>query len=93
MKIFIDWKAISTEGEYYNSLLEQLKAPDWHGHNLDALADSLINGDINGVEPPFCIINLNVQEVSAELTPFFQKVGGIYSEARDSGRVIRVFEE
>lgn len=93
MKIFIDWKEVTTEGDFYNSMLSQLEAPDWHGRNLDALADSLINGDINGIEPPFCIINLNVSAISEQMQGFSDKVAKIYVEANEQGRKIRVFEE
>ena len=52
MKIFIDWKNIANEEDFYNSILLQLDAPEWHGRNLDALSDSLVGGGINGIEPP-----------------------------------------
>lgn len=32
-----------------------LQAPEWHGHNLDALADSIRGGDLNRVNPPFAV--------------------------------------
>lgn len=93
MKIFIDWKEIGSEEDFYNSLLPQLGAPEWHGHNLDALADSLVAGDVNGIEPPFCIINLNVSAMAGSLKDFSGKVAQIYVEANGQGRKIRVFEE
>ena len=49
---FIDWKNIANEEDFYNSILPQLDAPEWHGRNLDALSDSLVGGGINGIEPP-----------------------------------------
>jgi len=40
---------------FYEDLLSALEAPEWHGTGLDALFDSMIGGDINGVEPPYRI--------------------------------------
>lgn len=93
MKIFIDWKNIANEEDFYNSLLPQLDAPEWHGRNLDALSDTLVGGEINGIEPPMCIINLNVESLAVQLRGFFTKVAKIYGEANEHGRKIRVFEE
>jgi len=47
-----DWR---TTDDFYLALLPGLGAPDWHGHNLNALWDSLVGGEINAFEPPFDI--------------------------------------
>ena len=39
--------------DFYDGLLDTLRAPDWHGRNINALIDSIIYGDINEIEPPF----------------------------------------
>ena len=93
MKIYIDWKKIDKVDEFYSQLLPQLEAPDWHGRNLDALSDSLVTGSINEIEPPFCIINLNVESLTEEFKGFFLAVNEIYKEATSGGRKIRVFNE
>ena len=41
--------------DFYDDLLNALEAPEWHGRNLNALYDSIIWGDINGVEPPYTV--------------------------------------
>jgi len=93
MKVFIDWGKIQTPEDYFSQLLPQVKAPDWHGKNLNALADSLVTGSINSIEPPFCLINLNVGSLKSELHDFFSGVKEIYEEANSNGRKIRVFSE
>ena len=93
MKIFIDWAKIESPADFYTTFLPQIEAPDWHGRNLDALHDSMVNGSINGIEPPFCVINTNVDQMGEDLQSFFQSVLGILEEARKEGRNIRVFEE
>lgn len=46
------WK---TPDDFYNALLPELGAPEWHGHNPNALNDSVIWGGINAVNPPLTI--------------------------------------
>ena len=41
--------------DFYNSLLPHLEAPNWHGTNVNALVDSMVFGNINGIEPPYKI--------------------------------------
>ena len=47
-----DWK---TPDDFYSALLPELGAPEWHGHNPNALNDSVIWGGINEVNPPLMI--------------------------------------
>jgi RNAse (barnase) inhibitor barstar len=41
--------------DVWTAVLDALGAPDWHGRNLDALADSLTGVDLNVVNPPFTL--------------------------------------
>lgn len=93
MKIFIDWKLIDSEEDFYKTFLPQVEAPEWHGHNLNALNDSIVNGGINGVEPPFCVINTGTECISPEFTSFYQSVISIFEDAKKEGRNVRVFKE
>ena len=90
MEIVIDWAMLKDEEEFYNSLLPQLSAPEWHGRNLDALADSIITGSINDVEPPYTITSLNEASVVVGMKGFQVLVLEILREAEQSGREIHV---
>ena len=81
MDIRIDWKEIDSQEEFYDLFFRQVKAPGWHGRNLDALADSLITGQINEIEPPYTIINLNTSGVREHMVEFQREVLSIFSEA------------
>lgn len=93
MKIFIDWNSIQSLDDYLDIFLPKVEAPDWHGRNLDALNDSVVTGSINKIEPPYCIINMNSENLSHEAQNLFDAINGIYSDANKSGRKIRVFSE
>jgi RNAse (barnase) inhibitor barstar len=93
MKIFINWNEIENFQEFFDCFLPQVKAPDWHGRNMDAFRDSIVAGNINEVEPPFCVINTNSEELSDSAREVFNSVADVYSEANLEGRKIRVFSE
>jgi Barstar (barnase inhibitor) len=53
--IDLDAGSWATIDDFLDAILAALKAPDWHGRNLNALLDSAIPGDINGVDPPYTV--------------------------------------
>ena len=48
-----DW---ATKDDVYNAFFTAVGAPEWHGRNLDALADSISGGSINQIEVPYRLI-------------------------------------
>ncbi|PHR90378.1 MAG: hypothetical protein COA76_01610 [Moritella sp.] len=90
MEIVIDWNIFESEQEFYDSFLPQVSAPEWHGQNLDALGDSVVTGDVNGIEPPYTILSTNESSISESLKEFQAKVLAIFVEAKDAGRDIHV---
>jgi len=94
MEITIDWNQIKTEEDFYRSFLPKLNAPEWHGHNLDALSDSLITGSINGIEPPYTIVSLNTDADLGSLKDFQLKILAILAEsAAEPKREIQIHLE
>ncbi len=81
---------MQSEEEFYENFLPQVKAPDWHGRNLNALRDSIITGDINLVEPPYTIHSNGENSTPENLTIFQAKVLNIFQDAIKEGREIRV---
>jgi hypothetical protein len=53
--IELDARGWSKPDDFYAALLPELGAPEWHGHNANALNDSVIWGGINAVNPPLMI--------------------------------------
>jgi RNAse (barnase) inhibitor barstar len=81
MEILIDWSLIKSESQFYDVFLPLVEAPNWHGHNLDALADSLITGSINNLEPPYKLVSVNSNIDLGDLKTFQIKVLSIFTEA------------
>ena len=51
-RVVLDGSRWATREDFYQAILAALGAPSWHGHNLDALNDSIGGGDINTLNPP-----------------------------------------
>ncbi len=92
MEIFKNWKELKPEKEFYASFLPQVSAPVWHGRNLDALGDSIVTGDVNGIEPPYTIRSINELDVTKSLEEFKIKVLAVFKEATEAGRDINVIK-
>ena len=52
-----------------------------YGHNLNALNDSLVTGDINGLNPPYKITNLNVSKAPKSISEFQRGVLDIFMDS------------
>jgi RNAse (barnase) inhibitor barstar len=72
----------SSTDDFYDALLKELGSPGWHGHNLDALWDSIAGGSINQVEPPFSVIVEHANPLSEEMAALFQGVSKVFTDAR-----------
>ena len=89
MDIVIDWAQVKNMDSLYDSLFEQLNSPSWHGRKLNALRDSVIGGDINGVEPPYKVMIKNESQIPGELADFSE---GVKEVLIDANREIRGIE-
>lgn len=80
--IALDGSAWRSPEDFYSALLPQLGAPDWHGHNLDALDDSLGGGGINSLEPPFRVEVAGAQSLSETMQHFLSQVERVFTDVR-----------
>ena len=55
--------------DFYTNFLTQVGAPEWHGHNLDALEESIRDSDINEINVPYSIVLTG----TSRATPEFQQ--------------------
>lgn len=86
--IRLDGRGWADVESFYDAFLAAIDAPSWHGHSIDALADSLIGGGINGVEPPFAVEILCPARSVPALTALFDALVGIVDDARALNRPI-----
>jgi RNAse (barnase) inhibitor barstar len=83
----------TTREDFYAAYLPAVGAPDWHGHNLDALWDSLIGGDINAVNPPFRVRFIGTANLPADCQRVLEGFAEIVADARDQGIPIEAIFE
>lgn len=83
MKIIrLDASAWSSADDFYSALLPELGAPSWHGHNLDALWDSLTS-DINEGMPPFSVVVRHASHLPPDMAVLFEGVSNVFADARN----------
>ncbi|WP_299022668.1 barstar family protein [uncultured Photobacterium sp.] len=89
----IDWKQLSTKSEFYTMFLEQVDAPNWHGRNLDALYDGLLDERLIKLTLPVCFVNKNSSSVKLELECFQQSVFELVDEVASQRKGISLLIE
>lgn len=80
--IDLDASTWSSPDDVYATLLAALGSPDWHGHNLDALWDSLTS-DINVVSPPLRVTVWHADRLEAPIAALLARVSELFSDARE----------
>jgi hypothetical protein len=66
--IKLDASGWKSKDDFYEAILTALEAPPWHGRNADALNDSMGNGGINGVEPPYKVWITGTRSLPVDVT-------------------------
>lgn len=74
-----DWQI---SDDFYLALLPKLGAPGWHGHNLDALWDTLTDGQINQVNPPLEIFIRGMSLAPVEVHRVVVRFSELAAQAR-----------
>jgi RNAse (barnase) inhibitor barstar len=81
-EIRLDGAAWRTNDDFYEAYLTAIGAPAWHGRNLDAVWDSLMNGDINGRNPPFRFCITGLAHMGPEARSLIARFAELIAEAR-----------
>ncbi len=82
-----DW---SQPDDFYRALLGELGAPEWHGHNLDALWDSITGSGINEVNPPFRITITGIEVMPPNCRLMVEHFESLIREAKRSGYPVEI---
>jgi RNAse (barnase) inhibitor barstar len=79
----IDADGWSSPTDFYEALLPKLRAPSWHGRNLDALWDGVTRPGVNALQPPFALRIFNTERFSSEMSAFMERVEALFRDAAD----------
>ena len=91
--ITIDGSNWKTSNDFYDAVFAALESPSWHGRNLDALSDSLLGGDINGIEPPFELRISGIGLMSPGARHIVEQLQQLVNEKTDETRKVRITVE
>lgn len=93
-RIEVDWSKIGGINDFYDLVFSQCKSPEWHGRNLDAIANSWIAGGINKNGPPYVFIFSSLKRTAPDLLQFRGAVLGIAHESIDeNGGLLKTTDE
>jgi RNAse (barnase) inhibitor barstar len=84
-QIYLDATNWRISDDFYLALLPKLGAPGWHGHNLDALWDTLTDGQINQVNPPLEIFIRGMSLAPFEVHRVVVRFSELMVQARREG--------
>jgi hypothetical protein len=71
--------------DVYRALLTALGAPSWHGHNLDALDESLRSTNLNRVIPPFVVEVQGLSVAAPEAQRTARQIAALIKDLQSDG--------
>jgi RNAse (barnase) inhibitor barstar len=84
-EIVLDGAAWKTAADFYLAFLGAVQAPEWHGHSLDALWDSITAGDINGHNLPYTVRILGTEKMAPEARTMLDRFRSLVEDAKNEG--------
>lgn len=82
-----DWR---NTDDVYEAFFRAVGAPDWHGRNLDALADSIRGGSINQVEVPYRLVIESYERVGPDAKPMADRLINLVLELAAEGCPVEI---
>jgi hypothetical protein len=70
-----------------------LESPTWHGRNFNALNDSIVTGQINGVEVPYRIVVHGIKAAAPDAQTFTLDLVQLLAEFRERGCPVSIMIE
>jgi RNAse (barnase) inhibitor barstar len=89
-EIHLDGRSWQSVDDFYVAYLRAVGAPEWHGHNLDALWDSLTGGDVNERKLPLRIHITGLDEMGLDARQMTERFANLVKQARDEGHQIEL---
>jgi RNAse (barnase) inhibitor barstar len=74
-----------TADDVYDAFFASVRAPIWHGRNLNALRDSIGTGQINEIEVPYRLVVVNTSKASADAVRMLNLFAEVVEQLRIEG--------
>jgi RNAse (barnase) inhibitor barstar len=88
--LFMDASKWKTLDDLYDSFFEAVKAPAWHGRNLNAVRDSIGVGQINEIEVPYRLVLTHYDRVSGHLKEATEIFIQVVSDLEKKGIPVKI---
>jgi RNAse (barnase) inhibitor barstar len=92
-ELVVDGGHWRTADDVYDAFFGAVGAPEWHGRNLDALADSISTGSINTVEVPYRLVIRNYGCIAGEARTVANRLVNLIREVGAAGCPVEIREE
>jgi RNAse (barnase) inhibitor barstar len=89
-EIVISAEGWKTPDDFYVPFLAAIGAPPWHGHNLDALWDSITGGDINRTSPPYQVRITGIAQASEGCKQLIDNFLALMGDAKAKGTPVEI---
>jgi RNAse (barnase) inhibitor barstar len=80
----------ATKDDVYDAFFRAVGAPEWHGRNLDALADSISGGSINQVEVPYRLVIKSYDTIGPHAKPMMDSLIKLVHELAAKGCPVEI---
>lgn len=70
---------------FYRDFFEVVGAPEWHGHNFNALIDSIETGAINRIEVPYRLVIRDIGKASVDIRNFLNQLRDVFGLMQSDG--------
>lgn len=87
-EIVLDAAGWTTADDFYTAYLAAVGAIEGHGHNLDAVWDSLRGGDLTTIVPPYRVRVLGSANAPDEVRRMLRRFDELAFDARARGVII-----
>ena len=80
-----DWVS---EAEIIDDLMIALQAPKWLTRDIDALWDSIVDDNLNGIRPPFKVIITNTSRATRDIERSLARLENLFSDLGAAGNAV-----
>ena len=84
----LDGRSWRSKDNFYDAFFQAVRAPEWHGRNLDALWDSITGRDLNDCDLPYRIVISGHSVMSREAAEIVARFQELVEEAKRQGHPI-----
>ena len=88
--LFLDGARWQTAEDFYDAFLRAVGAPSWHGHNFNALRDSIAVGDINAVSLLYDIVVHDTSRMSESALAIVRQFRELIEDLRSAGTRVSI---